>query len=317
MEHLLGIEGLSRESLLQYLQNAQTFIEVSERELKKVPALRGKTIINLFLESSTRTRVSFEIAAKRLSADAVNVGSSDSSITKGETLLDTARTLQSMAPDIIVMRHKESGAPHFLARHIKNCSIVNAGDGTHEHPTQALLDCLTLMQRYGRSAAELSGLKISIVGDVLHSRVARSNIWAHILLGNQVTLVAPPALVPAEFCDKLYYGDNIRIEHDLVRGIAGADVVMCLRMQLERQGAYFVPDLEEYSRVYCVSEKLLAKHAPNSVVLHPGPSNRGTEASSDVLDGPRSLVESQVKHGVAARMATLFTLATKKREELN
>lgn len=308
--HLLGMEGISRDEILSYLHDARTFIEISERELKKVPPLRGKTVINMFLEASTRTRVSFEIAGKRLSADTINIGGADSSILKGETLLDTAETLQAMAPDVLVVRHKESGAAAFLARHLKSTSVINAGDGTHEHPTQALLDLLTISEHFKERTGGVQGLSLAIVGDVLHSRVARSNIWAHLALGNRVTLVGPPTLVPDEFGSERLYGRGVRIDHDLSSGIAGADVVMCLRMQLERQDQNFVPSLEEYSREYGVNEKLLARVAPGCVVLHPGPANRGLEVSSEVLDGPRSLWRKQVSHGVAVRMAVLFALAT-------
>lgn len=306
--HLLGIEGMTKEELLQYLDNAAHFIEVSARDIKKVPALRGKTIVNLFLEPSTRTRSSFEIAGKRLSADTINISGSESSVVKGETLLDTAKNLEAMAPDVLVIRHRESGAAHFLAKRLRNTSVVNAGDGAHEHPTQALLDLLTLKLHFEKLARPISGLKISIVGDVRHSRVARSNLWAHSLLGNQVTFVGPPTLVPREFADSKVFGTNLKLESDLARGIEGADVVMCLRMQLERQSEHFVPTLEEYSHEYCIGEKVLARYAPQCVVLHPGPANRGTEISSEVLDGPRSLVTEQVAHGVAVRMAVLFTL---------
>ncbi|MBX7145482.1 MAG: aspartate carbamoyltransferase catalytic subunit [Oligoflexia bacterium] len=307
--HLLGIEGMSREELLQYLDNAEHFIEVSGRDIKKVPALRGKTIVNLFLEPSTRTRSSFEIAGKRLSADTINISGSESSVVKGETLLDTAKNLEAMAPDVLVIRHRESGAPHFLARRLKTTAVVNAGDGAHEHPTQALLDLLTLKIHFSKLGRDISGLKVAIVGDVRHSRVARSNLWAHRLLGNKVTFVGPPTLVPGEFRDSSIFGNNLHLEADLARGIEGADVIICLRMQLERQSEHFVPSLEEYSHEYCVSERVLSRYAPNSVVLHPGPANRGTEVSSEVLDGPRSLVSEQVTHGVAVRMAVLFTLA--------
>lgn len=307
-KHLLGIEGLSRDDLYRYIENAKSFCEVSDRDIKKVPALRGKTVVNLFLEPSTRTRTSFEIAGKRLSADTVNVGSSDSSVTKGETLLDTARTLEAMRPDVIVVRHKESGAPHFLARHLTGTSVVNAGDGMHEHPTQALLDVLTLAQRFSDRAHGVEQLTVAIVGDVRHSRVARSNVWAHKILGNDVVLVGPPTLVPSDFVAA--FGGGVRVDHDIRRGISGADVVVCLRLQLERQSEHFIPSLEEYSREYGITERLLGRHAPDAVVLHPGPANRGTEISSDVMDGPRSLVSAQVRNGVATRMAVLFHLAT-------
>ncbi len=309
-KHLLGIEGLTRDELITYLDNAQNFTEVMARDIKKVPALRGKTIINLFLEPSTRTRSSFEIAGKILSADTINVGSSDSSTTKGETLLDTARTLESMAPDVIVMRHKESGAPNFLAKHLNHSAIVNAGDGMHEHPTQAILDCLTIRQAFSKTGKGIEGIKVAIVGDVRHSRVARSNVYAHLLLGNEVTLVGPETLVPHDLIGPKAFGNKVKIRHSLREGVEGADVVICLRMQLERSAGNFVPDLEEYNAEYGVSERVLKAHAPESVVLHPGPANRGVEISSDVLDGPRSLFRQQVHNGVAVRMAVLFLLAT-------
>lgn len=303
--HLLGIEGVSKAELFGYIENAKSFVQISARDIKKVPALRGKTIINLFFEPSTRTQGSFEIAAKRMSADTINISSGNSSVVKGESLLDTALTLQAMAPDVVVMRHKESGAPHFVARHLHRTSIVNAGDGMHEHPTQALLDLLTLSQHFGDRGIE--GLKIAIVGDIRHSRVARSNIWAHLALGNEVRLVGPTTLVPHEFNE--CFNHRVRIYHSLAEGLEGVDVVMVLRMQLERQNEFFVPSLEEYTRNYCVSERMLSRVAPNCVVLHPGPANRGLEISSDILDGPRALVENQVANGVAVRMAVLFSLS--------
>ena len=315
-KHLLGIEGLNRDELFTFLDNAQNFTEVLSRDIKKVPALRGKTVVNLFLEPSTRTRSSFEIAGKVLSADVINIGASDSSTAKGETLLDTARTLEAMNPDLLVIRHKESGAPHFLAKNLKRTSVVNGGDGMHEHPTQALLDCVTLQQHFSAQKRKIEGLTVAIVGDVRHSRVARSNLYAHLLLGNEVRLVGPETLVPRELLGAKAFGGKgkISIEHSLARGVAGADVVMCLRMQLERQAANFVPDLDEYSREYGVSERVLKAHAPNCVVLHPGPANRGVEISGEVLDGPRSLFRLQVHNGVAVRMAVLFLLVTHKEE---
>lgn len=309
-QHLLGIEGMTRDELTNLLDSAQSFVEVSQRDIKKVPALRGKTIVNMFLESSTRTRSSFEIAGKRLSADTVNIGASDSSVTKGETLLDTAQTLEAMAPDIIVIRHKASGAPHFLARYLKNTSIVNGGDGLHEHPTQALLDCLTLRQHFTEQGRLLVGLRIAIVGDVLHSRVARSNIWAHRLLGNEIRLVAPPTLLPTDFSSRAFGGAKLTHHHNLAEGLEGCDAVICLRMQLERMTGNYVPNLTEYSREFCVSERVLSRVAPEAVVLHPGPVNRGVEVSGEVAYGPRSLVNRQVTNGVAVRMAVLFKLGT-------
>jgi len=317
VKHLLGIEGLSRDEFYLLLDNSREMVEISRRDIKKVPALRGKTVINMFFEASTRTRSSFEIAGKRLSADVVNVSATGSSVTKGETLLDTARTLSAMAPDVLVVRHSASGAPAFLARYLPDTAVVNAGDGLHEHPTQALLDCLTLSEHFSARSQGIEGLRLAIVGDVLHSRVARSNIWAHLLLGNEVRLVGPPTFLPPELkeafgADSSQCRGRLEVYYDLKSGIAGADVVMCLRLQLERQSQHFVPSLEEYSREYGVSEKLLARYAPNCVVLHPGPVNRGIEVSSEVLDGPRSLVSKQVSNGVAVRMAVLFLLATGK-----
>lgn len=319
MRHLLGIEGLTRDELLLYLNNSHSFVEVGTRDLKKVPALRGKTVINLFLENSTRTRTSFEIAGKRLSADVINISASGSSTAKGETFSDTARTLQAMAPDVLVVRHKESGSPQMLARILKETSVVNAGDGTHEHPTQALLDLLTIKQAMETQGRGLEGLTIAIVGDVRHSRVARSNIWGHQLLGNKVRLVGPSTFLPQELLSSSCFGGpqfegRVSLHHDLEEGIAGADIVMCLRLQLERQEEHFVPSLEEYTHEYCITEQRLKKCAPRALVLHPGPMNRGTEISSDVADGPRSLIERQVNNGVAVRMGVLFSLAVALRE---
>jgi aspartate carbamoyltransferase catalytic subunit len=310
LKHILGIEHFTRAELYDFLDNAKSFAEISTRDIKKVPALRGKTVINLFLEASTRTRTSFEIAGKRLSADVINISGPTSSVVKGETLLDTARSLQAMSPDILVVRHKESGAAHLLARHLNGTAVINGGDGMHEHPTQALLDCFTLYRHFAGRKDGIEKLKIAIVGDVRHSRVARSNIWAHLLLGNEVTLVGPATLVPPEFTSARCFGSRIRICTSLAEGVAGADVVIVLRMQLERQEEHFVPTLQEYTNEYCVTEKLLKRVAPDCVVMHPGPMNRGTEISSEVADGPRSLVERQVEAGVTVRMAALFWVAT-------
>ena len=297
--HLLKIEGLSKDELYEILNNAASLAEVSERDIKKVPALRGKTVVNLFLEPSTRTRTSFEIAAKRLSADVVNINVAASSLVKGESLLDTGRTLEAMAMDILVVRNSASGTAEFFAKHLKNVAVINAGDGMHAHPTQALLDLLTLKQHFGK----LEGLKLAIVGDNLHSRVVRSNIVAHNLLGNEVHLVGPTTLLPDEFVGSY---PNIKIYHDLKEGIAGCDAVMCLRMQLERMKDHFVPTLGDYSAHYRVSEELIKQYAPHAVILHPGPSNRGVEATGELLDSERSLVTRQVTNGVAVRMAVLL-----------
>jgi aspartate carbamoyltransferase catalytic subunit len=309
VDHLLGIKGLSKADIYRYLDTAQSFVEVSQRDIKKVPTLRGKTVVHVFFEPSTRTLASFDIAGKRLSADTINVSASSSSVKKGETLLDTVRTLESMNPDVLVMRHSESGAAHFAARHLTRASVVNAGDGAHEHPTQALLDLLTLRQYFSAKERPIEGLKIGFVGDLRHSRVARSNIWAHCALGNQVRLIGPRTLVPQEFVDAFDNPALLSVHHDLGEGLAGLDVVVCLRMQLERQDQHFVPNLDEYSREYCVSERLLASLAPKSVVLHPGPMNRGLEIAGEVADGPRSLISKQVNNGVAVRMAVLYLLA--------
>lgn len=308
VDHLLGIQGLSKSEIYRYLDTAHSFVEVSERDIKKVPTLRGKTIVNVFFEPSTRTLSSFDIAGKRLSADTINVSIGSSSVKKGETLLDTVRTLESMRPDVVVMRHSESGAPHFAARHLERTAVVNAGDGAHEHPTQALLDLLTLKQHFSARGRSIEGLKIGFVGDVRHSRVARSSIWGHLALGNEVRLVGPTTLVPEDFARA--FGDGtVRIYNDLASGLKDLDVVVSLRMQLERQEEHFVPNLDEYSKEYCISERVLSRYAPKSIVLHPGPMNRGTEISGEVADGPRSMIRQQVTNGVAVRMAVLYLLA--------
>ena len=301
-QHLLGLEGLSRDEILYLIDQAGQFKEISERDIKKVPTLRGKTVVSLFYEASTRTRTSFEIAAKRLSADYVNIASSTSSATKGETLLDTARNIAAMRPDCLIVRHYASGAPHFLAKRI-DCPVINAGDGAHEHPTQALLDLLTIRDRVGR----LDDLSVSIVGDIMHSRVTRSNVHALRALGARVRLVGPPTLLPAEAAA---WGE---IHHDLRSGIRNADVIMMLRLQRERQGRNFLPSLDEYSRYFCLTRAALELARPNAVVLHPGPINRGVEISSDVADGAASLIMDQVTNGVAVRMAILFLLTSRVR----
>ena len=296
--HLLGIEGLSKGELLFLLDTAESFREISEREVKKVPTLRGKTVINLFYEPSTRTRTSFEIAAKRLSADAINITASASSVAKGENLLDTARNLIAMRPAAIIIRHPSSGAPHFLAR-LVDCPVINAGDGTHEHPTQALLDMLTIRERKGH----FDGLTVAIVGDILHSRVARSNLLALTTLGANVRLVGPPTLLPPEF--RLW---GAALHSDLRTGLGGADVVMALRLQHERQARNFFPSVEEYSRRFCITPVALAEAKADVLIMHPGPMNRGIEIDSRVADGPYSVILDQVTNGVAVRMALLYLL---------
>jgi aspartate carbamoyltransferase catalytic subunit len=305
-QHLLGLEGLSRDEILYLIDQAGQFKEISERDIKKVPTLRGKTVVSLFYEASTRTRTSFEIAAKRLSADYVNISSSSSSSSKGETLLDTARNIAAMRPDCLVIRHSASGAPHFLAKRI-DCPVVNAGDGAHEHPTQALLDLLTIRDRVGR----LDDLNVSIVGDIMHSRVTRSNVHALRALGARVRLVGPPTLLPAEAAS---WGE---IHHELRSGIRDADVIMMLRLQRERQGRNFLPSLDEYSRYFCLNRAALEVASPDVVVLHPGPINRGVEIASDVADSASSLIMDQVTNGVAVRMAILFLLTSRVRQAVD
>jgi aspartate carbamoyltransferase catalytic subunit len=301
-KHLLGIRDLSAEEITHLLDTADTFRDVSRREIKKVPALRGRTIINLFFEASTRTRTSFEIAAKRLSADAVNISVSTSSVAKGETLLDTARNLEAMAPDCIVVRHSMAGAPHHLAR-MCNSPIVNAGDGSHEHPTQALLDALTIREHKGR----IEGLNIAIVGDILHSRVARSNVYLLTKLGANVRVAGPGTLVPAEFAELVEKG--LRVEQRLEDAIEGADVVMILRIQRERQESAFFPSMREYAVHYGLHPNHLERASAEVIVMHPGPINRGIEISSEIADGNRSLILDQVTNGIAVRMAVLYLLA--------
>ena len=304
LRNLLGIRELSAEEIKHILDTAETFRDISLREIKKVPALRGRTVINLFFEPSTRTRTSFEIAGKRLSADVVNVSSSSSSVSKGETLLDTARNLEAMAPDLIVIRHPSSGAPHQLAR-VCRAGIVNAGDGAHEHPTQALLDALTIRQQKG----QIDGLKVAILGDILHSRVARSN--AHLLtkLGARVSVAGPGTLAPPQFASLAGEGSLLRVERRMEDAIEGADVVMVLRIQRERQESAFFPSLREYAVHYGLNLKRLSLAKPGAIVMHPGPMNRGIEIASDVADGSRSLILDQVSNGVAVRMAVLYLLA--------
>lgn len=299
---LLGIRELSPAEIAHILDTAESFKDVSRREIKKVPTLRGRTVINLFFEPSTRTRTSFEIAAKRLSADAVNISASTSSVTKGETLLDTARNLEAMAPDCIVIRHNCAGAPHQLAR-VCRAGIVNAGDGSHEHPTQALLDALTIREH----KEKIAGLKVAIIGDILHSRVARSNIHLLTKLGARVAVAGPGTLVPKDFAGLVERG--LRLERKIEDAIEGADVVMILRIQRERQTSAFFPSMREYAVHYGLHLNHLELAARDAIVMHPGPINRGIEISSEVADSSRSLILDQVANGVAVRMAILYLLA--------
>ena len=298
--HLIGLEGLDRAEILQVLDLAVSMKEVLSRPVKKVPSLRGKGIVNLFFESSTRTRSSFEIAAKTLSADALNWTAAQSSTTKGETLLDTARNLEAMRPDVIVVRHAASGAPNLLARHV-GCAVVSAGDGAHEHPSQGLLDCFTLRERLGT----LEGKTVAIVGDISHSRVARSDLHAMPKLGARVRVCGPPTMIPAGI-EAL----GASVEHDLRRAVDGADAVVMLRIQHERIGDPLIPNTREYSKYWGLNARKAREWLkPEAVILHPGPINRGVELSSDVADGPQSLILDQVQNGVAVRMAILYLLA--------
>jgi aspartate carbamoyltransferase catalytic subunit len=297
--HLLGLEGVPADEIVYILDTARSFLEISERDIKKVPTLRGKTVINLFYESSTRTRTSFEIAAKRLSADTINISASTSSAQKGETLADTARNLEAMRPDAIVVRHPASGAPHLLARAVSS-AVINAGDGAHEHPTQALLDLFTIREKKGR----IEGLEVAIVGDILHSRVARSNLYGLIALGAHVRLVGPPTLLPEGFRD---FG--VQIHHQLRSGIEGADVVMMLRIQHERMHGHFIPSTREYFTLFGLTPERVTRAKSDVIIMHPGPMNRGVEIDSDVADGRYSVILEQVTNGVAVRMAVLYLLA--------
>jgi aspartate carbamoyltransferase catalytic subunit len=295
--HLLGIEPLAAAEIESILDTADGLREVLERPIKKVPTLRGKTVVNLFYEASTRTRASFEVAEKVLSADSLSIAASTSSVQKGETLLDTVKNLEAMNPDMIVIRHSSSGVPHFLARHCR-FAIVNAGDGSHEHPTQALLDALTLRQRKRR----LKGLRVAIIGDLLHSRVARSNVWLLRKMGADIILCAPPTLVPPGIAALAPVTDRID------EAVEGADAIMMLRLQRERMLGGFFPSLREYHTRYGLTEERVRRAAREVVILHPGPMNRGVEIASEVADGPYSVILDQVTNGVAVRMAVLYLL---------
>ena len=299
LRHLLTIEELATSDIVHFLDTAEVFFDVSRRAVRKVPTLRGKTVINLFYEASTRTRSSFELAGKRLSADVVNISVSTSSTTKGETLLDTVKNLDAMHPDVIVIRHAASGAAHFIAGHTR-AGVVNAGDGLHEHPTQALLDAFTIRRKKGR----IEGLVVAIAGDIAHSRVARSN--AHLLqrLGATVRFCAPRTLLPARV-------ESLGVElHDtLASAVDGADVVMMLRIQRERLKDAMIPTTREYARTFGLNQRILARAKPDAIVMHPGPMNRGVEIDDDVADGARSVILDQVEAGVAVRMGVLYLLA--------
>ncbi|HMH76851.1 MAG TPA: aspartate carbamoyltransferase catalytic subunit [Candidatus Udaeobacter sp.] len=299
---LLGMQDLDAAEIIGVLDTASSMKEIAAREIKKVPTLRGKTVVNLFYESSTRTRTSFEIAGKWLSADVINFSASGSSADKGESLLDTARNIEAMSPDVVVVRHKAAGAPALLARHLR-CGVVNAGDGAHEHPTQALLDLMTIREKKGH----LEGLNVTIVGDITHSRVARSDIYGMRKMGITVTVAGPPTLIPAQ-CQEL----GVKVSHRLEEAIAHADVIMMLRLQHERMQGGFIPSLREYSRVWGLSLAKLEHCRPDVLIMHPGPVNRGVELAPEVADSPYSVILDQVANGVAVRMAVLYMLAGSK-----
>ena len=295
-KHLLDIESLTAEELTAVLDTAREFKAVGERDIKKVPALQGKTVVNFFVEPSTRTRVSFELSAKRLSADIINFSADASSFQKGESLKDTARNLEALNADIIVIRHKAAGAPHFLARFL-NAHVVNAGDGAHEHPTQALLDVFTIREKKGT----IAGLNVTILGDILYSRVARSNIWALRKLGANVTLCGPSTLVPRVF-EEL----GCRVTYDLEEALAEADVINLLRIQHERQRKTMFPGIGEYAHLFGLNRQRLTGTKPEAVIMHPGPMNRGVEIESEIADGDRAVILQQVTNGIAIRMAVLY-----------
>jgi len=295
---LLGIEPLSPEEIVLLLDTAESMREIGRRSIKKVPALRGRMVVNLFFEASTRTRFSFETAEKWLSADSLNFAAKGSSVEKGESLLDTARNLEAMSPDLIVIRHGSPGVPHFLARHLK-AGVVNAGDGAHEHPTQALLDALTIRQRFGK----IEGLRVVIAGDIARSRVVRSNVWLLTKMGARVTLCGPPTLLPPRV-EAL----GVEATTDFDAALPGADVVMMLRIQLEREGSAAFPSSREYFRRYGLTLDRLARANSGAIVMHPGPMNRGVEIASDVADSSRAVILDQVSNGVAVRMAVLYLL---------
>jgi aspartate carbamoyltransferase catalytic subunit len=296
---LLSLYDLSRDEILHILNTAEEFKKVSQRNVKKVPALRGRTVVNLFVEPSTRTRVSFELAEQRLSADIINMNADVSSFRKGETLLDTLKNIQALQADIVVIRHQATGAPNFLAREL-NMGVVNAGDGAHSHPTQALLDIFTMREKKGR----IEGLNVVVVGDILHSRVARSNAWGLIKLGANVTFAGPATLVPREF-EQI----GVRVCHNLKDALAEADVINLLRIQLERQQRGYFPSLGEYSRFFGIHPETLRYIKKDALIMHPGPINRGVEIDSAVADGPQSVILEQVTNGLAVRMAVLFLVA--------
>jgi aspartate carbamoyltransferase catalytic subunit len=305
-KHLLGIKELSPEDISTILATAQQFKEVLQRPVKKVPSLRDVTIVNLFYENSTRTRISFELAEKRLGADTINFSASGSSVSKGETLLDTVNNIHSMKVDMVVMRHSASGAPHFLSKYLTDIPIVNAGDGINEHPTQALLDAFSIQEKIGI----LKGKKILLIGDIMHSRVALSNIYLLKKMGAEVMLSGPPTLIPPYIKEAF----DLQVEYDLKKALQWCDVANVLRIQLERQNQVLFSSLREYNHAYGVTKKILSQVGKEIVIMHPGPINRGVEIDSDVADSGQSIILQQVENGVAVRMAVLYLLAGKKNE---
>jgi aspartate carbamoyltransferase catalytic subunit len=305
-KHLLGIEHLKPSDILAVLDTAESMAEISTREVKKVPTLRGKTIVNLFFEPSTRTRSSFELAAKRLSADILNFSQQSSSVVKGESLKDTVLNLEAMSPDALIIRHSSSGAPYFVTTFCRS-HVINAGDGSHEHPTQALLDAFTIRQK----KKGFKDLKVLIVGDILHSRVARSNIFCLKKLGAKVTLVGPPPLLPKEF--KAF---GVEVEHDFDKAIEGADVVMMLRIQMERMQKNFFPSIREYRSLYCLTPQRFSLAQKDAIIMHPGPINRGVEITDDMAASAQSVILTQVENGISVRMAVLYLLLGGKDREI-
>ena len=304
---LLGLEDLTREEIKMILDTTESFKEISTREIKKVPALRGKTIANLFFESSTRTRISFELAEKRLSADVVNFSASTSSLSKGETLIDTARNIEAMKIDCVVIRHSSSGASYMLSKKL-NAAVINAGDGIHEHPTQALLDMFTIREKKGG----LEGLKVTIVGDIRHSRVARSNIWGMRKMGMDVRICGPKTLLPVDI-EKT----GVKVFYDIEHAIKHVDVIMALRIQKERQGQSYFPSIREYSKLYGITGERLKYAKEDVLIMHPGPINRGVEIMPEVADGPYSVILEQVTNGLAVRMAVLYLVMGSKTKEVS
>ena len=307
VKNILGTRDLNREDFQLILDTADSFKEISTRKIKKVPTLRGRTLINLFFEPSTRTRTSFEIAGKRLSADVINISGSTSSAIKGEYLIDSARNLEAMNPDILIIRHDSAGAAQLLTQFI-DCPVINAGDGSHEHPTQAMLDLLTIREHKG----SLEGLKVAIVGDIMHSRVTRTNIFAMNTMGMKVTVVGPPTMIPVEI-SRL----GVEVEYDLEKSIRDVDVIMMLRIQSERQNKYNLATLREYSNLFCLTMEKLKKSRDDVLIIHPGPVNRGIEIALDVMEGPHSLILNQVTNGVAVRMALMYLILGGADEDLN